>query len=321
MIDDESPKPSSPATDPSKSKFPIPLSPDDQTLYLKYREMFMPAARLSNYDEFSKWLFTVSATVGTFGAAFSNAAFTKLSGFGAIMFGIAVALVGLSLGMATFARTVDLPQEYWSTLEDMLGYAKTTVRWKHWLTLLGGILLGLALICASLAPSLSSIPLPVSPNAYVTYILGKDGVHVAFVLRGYAPGSVIEGSVLAVDDSEKTLAAGRSVAGNDGSANLDLMTAVPPAGAKQLEWRWTRTQGNSSLTQQGSVSLERSNADPQMKSAQQVGQSRGDKGCPRHPHSERGLAEKIARGCKESKGKPVTVQCLSGGFAVYDCPK
>jgi hypothetical protein len=317
---EELPKPNSFAPEPTNSKFPIPLSPDDQTLYLKYRELFMPAARLSNYDEFSKWLFTVSATVGTLGAAFSNAAFAKLSGFGAIIFGIAVGLVGLSLGMAMFARTVDLPQEYWSTLDDMLSYAKQTVRWKHRLTLLGGIFLGLALICASLAPSLSSISLPVSPNAYVTYILSKDGVHVVFVLKGYAPGSVIEAGVFAVNGSEKTLAAGRSVAGNDGNASLDLATAVPPAGAKELKWRWIRTKGNSSVTEQGSVSLESSIVGSQKKNAQGE-QSGADKGCPTDPHSERGLAERIARGCKESKSKSVTVQCLAGEFAVYDCSK
>jgi hypothetical protein len=269
---DEPQKPSFIIPEPPKSKFPIPLSPDDQALYLKYRDMFMPAARLSNYDEFSKWLFTVSAAVGTLGAAFSNAAFAKLSGFGAVMFGIAICLAGLSLGMATFARTVDLPQEYWSTLDDMLCYAKPTVKWKRRLTLLGGVFLCLALICASLAPSLSSIRLPASPNAYGTYVIAKDGAHVVFVLKSYSPGSSIEATVFAVDDAEKPVAAGRSVAGTDGNATLDLTIAVPPAGTKQLKWRWTRTQGNNSVSEEGSVSLENRIVGPQKKNVQE-GQS------------------------------------------------
>lgn len=81
-------------------------------------------------------------------------------------------------------------------------------------------------------------------------------MHLTFILKGYARGSAIEASVFAVDDREKTLAAGRSVAGSDGNANLDLTAAAPPAGAKQLKWRWTRTQGTNSVTEEGSVSLE-----------------------------------------------------------------
>ena len=99
---------------------PVPISPDKVELLKKYRELVMPAARLASYDDFAKWLFTIAATIGTLGAAFSNAALKSLGGTGAFIFFLGIVATGISLALAVVQRTIDITEPNWQSLEDML---------------------------------------------------------------------------------------------------------------------------------------------------------------------------------------------------------
>src|SRR6185437_13996030 len=107
---------------------PVPLPPDDVELLKKYRDIVMPAARLAGYDDFAKWLFTITAVIGTLGAAFSNSALKGLNGYGVTCFFLAVIATGLSLALAVIQRSIDIPKLNWHSLEDMLQKTERALR-------------------------------------------------------------------------------------------------------------------------------------------------------------------------------------------------
>src|SRR5262245_34466681 len=118
---------------------PRVMPPDEIDLFKKQRDLSLPAARITLLDEFAKWMFTVVAFVGTLGAAFSNTSFQKLSGFGLIMFSIAISLSGTSLAVAVVLRTIEPANPNWNSLPDMLKKGNKALKIKRVLAWIAGI--------------------------------------------------------------------------------------------------------------------------------------------------------------------------------------
>lgn len=114
-----------------------------------------PEKSLALLDDFAKWLFAVTAVVGTLGASFNVSGANNLSGTGKTLFAWAVVCVGGSLALAALAR---LPLgRHVNRYSDVSLAAHVAFVTKLRGGLLGGAaaLFALALILAGLSPLLS----------------------------------------------------------------------------------------------------------------------------------------------------------------------
>jgi hypothetical protein len=210
---------------------PRALSPDEVELFKKQRELALPAARIASYDEFAKWLFTIITVVGTLGAAFSNAAFKKLNGYGAVFFFLAIATTGVSLALAIILRSVEPGDANWYNLDDMLQKATAALKIKRTLAWAAGVLFATAIVLAGISPFASGDQ---SKDSTVTgralsYSYGKDGIHVTAALprRAQTVGEIRVSAMLPKDES--LIAAQRVVVDQQGIMRLDISSASIPA--------------------------------------------------------------------------------------------
>jgi hypothetical protein len=181
-----------------------PLSADDVTLLGRFREKFLPDTRIAASDAFAKWLFGLTATVATLGAAFSNAAFSQLKGFGIFAYGTAILLAGAGLAVATYALSIDMPDANWQSLEEMFSELKNPVRKKRYALRAASLLLALALAAAASAPllSLKVQDMPVEPSG-LKYSITANAVEATLIKDGLRPGSQLSLTILGVDQANK----------------------------------------------------------------------------------------------------------------------
>ena len=223
------------------STTPTPVAPDDLALFTRYRELFLPAARLTFYDDFAKWIFTVAATVGTLGAAFSSTAFGKLAGLGALAYGVAIILVGLALALATVARSTDLPEANWQSLQDMLAKLQPAVRRKRIQIRVAGAFLGAAFAFAALAPMLTTTGAPkevkpsLPPQLGLAYTVNQEELRATLLQRTAKPNQQVQARAVALTDKGQVLLAGASLrADADGLVSIDLSAKRVPAEATRI---------------------------------------------------------------------------------------
>ena len=203
------------------------MSPDEVDLLKKQRDLALPAARIASYDEFAKWLFTIITVVGTLGAAFSNAAFTKLNGMGAVLFFAAISATGVSLALAVILRTVDPGDANFQDLWDMIAKGQAALRVKRRLAWGAGICFALAIILAGMSPLASTDN--AGSGRVLSYSLGKDGIRVTAVLAR-PPRTVGELRVFAsLPSGVSLLAAQRAFADQQGLIRMDISSAPVPS--------------------------------------------------------------------------------------------
>jgi hypothetical protein len=209
---------------------PRPMSDDEVELLKKQRELALPAARIAAYDEFAKWLFTIITVVGTLGAAFSNAAFKKLTGLGSVLFFVAVATTGISLALAVILRSVEPGDANWPSLDDLLEKGKAALRLKRSLGWATGICFAAAIVLAGVSPLLSGNQTTdaTATGRTLAYSFGKDGIHVTGTF-GKHPQTIGEVRIYADGtSSEALLAAQRVAADPQGVMYFDITsTSIP----------------------------------------------------------------------------------------------
>lgn len=210
----------------------VPISPDEVDLLKKYRDIVMPAARLAGYDEFAKWLFTITAVIGTLGAAFSNSALKGLHGGGVIAFFLAIVATALALALAVIQRSIDVPKLNWQSLPDMLQKTEAALRIKRLLAWCAGSSFATALLLAGLAPFLTAASSP-DEAGRLAYSYGKDGVHVTLTLSSTTDAEV---EILAQSTSAGTLiAAQRAAADSKGLVRIDITSTPIPSGSTGVQ--------------------------------------------------------------------------------------
>ena len=57
------------------------VPPDEVETLKRFRLSFFPDARIASQETYAKWLFGLTTTIAALGTGFSNAAFSKLSGW------------------------------------------------------------------------------------------------------------------------------------------------------------------------------------------------------------------------------------------------
>ena len=141
--------------DTPTSTEPVVLAPDEIADYEQLRELISPATSLALLDDFAKWLFVIAAIVGTLGTSFGLSKANDLSGSGRAMFGVAVALVGLSLALASVARLPVPGRVNRYSPVSMEAHVARVVTLRGRLLFVAALLFAAALVLAGLA-SLSS---------------------------------------------------------------------------------------------------------------------------------------------------------------------
>jgi hypothetical protein len=225
----------------SKEK-PTVVPPEERKLFLAYREKFMPAARLDGYDDFAKWLFTIAATVGALGAAFSSVAVEKLSGIGLYMYLGAVVLAGSSLALAVRSRSLDLPDASWDSLDEMFDALKPFVPLKRSLTRWSSGLLAGSLILASWAPIGSRISTSSRDHhPSFTYSIDGDQMRVSILLETTTPHEAVTAHIDAnTDQGSTSLASVQAVSDAHRVARLDMVAKSLPHGVSSVTVYWPK---------------------------------------------------------------------------------
>jgi hypothetical protein len=164
-----------------------PMAQDEIDLMNQYRAAFIPLARLKATDDVAKWIFTITSIVGTLAVGFNSTAF-KIAGFSSVVFGSAIAILGISLALAAICVGLDVGTASIASLDSMTEEARRRLRTKRILVGLSCGAFSLALVVAALAPVLSGIQVE-KPN--VSYTL--NGKSFAFTARyHHSLGSQIE---------------------------------------------------------------------------------------------------------------------------------
>jgi hypothetical protein len=219
---------------PNPPSAAVPLAPDEVELLKKYRDVVMPAARLSGYDDFAKWLFTITAVIGTLGAAFSNSALKTLRGAGVTLFFLAIVATALSLAFAVIQRSIDLRKVNWHSLDDMLKKTESALHAKRFLAWCAGTSFAVALVLAGLAPFLTANS-PPDDRGKLAYAYGKDGIHATLTLS-QTMGTEAQVEILTQSASGGTLiAAQRAVTDASGLVHFDITSTQIPAGSTGVQ--------------------------------------------------------------------------------------
>lgn len=240
---------------------PQVLSADYVELLKKQRDLALPAARIASYDDFAKWLFTIITVVGTLGAAFSNAAFKKLNGNGAVLFFVAIAAIGVSLALAIILRSVEPGDANWQNLEDMLAKAQFALKVKRTLAWLAGVFFATAIVLAGVSPLVSgdqSRDSAVTGRA-ISYSFGKDGIHITATLPEPA-GSIGEVRVSAVLPKDESLIAAQRVAADaQGVMRMDITAASIPATSTAIKISFSCDSKDNNKKQEFVLSIQPAN--------------------------------------------------------------
>lgn len=205
----------------------VPISQDEVDLLKKYRDIVMPANRLAGYDEFAKWLFTLTAVIGTLGAAFSSTALKGLSGDGVKAFFLAVSATAVSLALAVIQRSIDIPKPNWQNLDDMIQKTEVALRIKRILAWFAGSFFAVAIILAGLAPFLTARSTPKEIKNSFTYSYGKDGILASAALTLPKNRTVKLDVVAESPTGQASIASQLSVTDINGSVKMSLSGAAP----------------------------------------------------------------------------------------------
>jgi hypothetical protein len=205
----------------------VPISQDEVDLLKKYRDIVMPANRLAGYDEFAKWLFTLTAVIGTLGAAFSSAALKGLSGDGVKAFFLAVSATAVSLALAVIQRSIDIPKPNWQNLDDMIQKTEVALRIKRILAWFAGSFFAAAIILAGLAPFLTARSTPEETRNSFTYSYGKDGILASAALTLPTDRTVKLDVIAGSPTGQTSIASQLAVTDINGSVKMSLSGAAP----------------------------------------------------------------------------------------------
>jgi hypothetical protein len=129
-----------------------PASKEEAEDLAELRRVISPTETLSVLDEFARWLFASTATVGTVGAGIGLTGAADLDDGGRWLFAVAVACVAISLALACLARVprrLDVNRYSRESLDSALS---ELAKRRGNLLYAAGILFAAALLLAGIAP-------------------------------------------------------------------------------------------------------------------------------------------------------------------------
>jgi len=197
------------------------MSPDETEQLKRFRDKFLPDARMEAQDTFAKWLFGLTTTVAALGTGFSNAAFAKLSSGGVLAYSFAVLAAGTGLAFAVLALGVELPDANWRSLDAMIAAFRKPLRNKKFWLMWATIGLGMSLTLAAIAVFTTAIQRrPTERPSGISARLSARKLEPGISLGGLRPGAPAELQVFE-EISGKTILVGafRQIADDSGQIN------------------------------------------------------------------------------------------------------
>jgi hypothetical protein len=171
------------------------LNPDEVKRFQELQEYFAVAATAKRLDDFAKWIFSAVTLVATLGTGFAMFSNQSLRPGAKVMFGIAMVLVGVSLGCAVMMLAPAFPQIKLGSPSDLNDKFSTAIKGRRKWTLAAAIFLSLAFVVAGLSPALSAItPQSKAPSDHpvnLTYSLVGTKVTITLQLQALQAGSPV----------------------------------------------------------------------------------------------------------------------------------
>jgi hypothetical protein len=153
--------------------------------------VFDPKAAVDRLDSYGKWLFTSAAIVGSLGAGFSNAAFSKLQGAGIWFFAAAIAAMGMCLFLASLSIAPHWVNVQIYDIASLRAAVQKQFKARKWELRGAGTLFATALVCSGASPLVSV--LTASEVPIVHYLLDEKGaLEAGLEANGLEPGTAVE---------------------------------------------------------------------------------------------------------------------------------
>ncbi len=171
------------------------LNPDEVKRFQELQEYFAVAATAKRLDDFAKWIFSTVTLVATLGTGFAMFSNQSLRAEAKVAFGIAMVLIGLSLGCAVMMLAQAFPQIKPGSPADLNEKFSAAIKGRRKWTFAAAIFLSLAFLVAGLSPALSAMApqpkLPTDHTANLTYSLIGKKVTIALQLQALRPESPV----------------------------------------------------------------------------------------------------------------------------------
>jgi hypothetical protein len=233
------------------------MPPDEVERLKRFREKLLPDTRIEAQDTFAKWLFGLTTTVAAVGTGFSNAAFTKLSSGGVLIYALAVLAAGLGLMFAVFALSVELPSANWQSLDGMIVAFRKPLRYKKWLLILATFCLGTSLTLAAFAVYTTARERGLAEHPSGLGIHWSERkLEPSISLEGLRPGAPGELQVFEEEPNKATLiGVYRQIADGNGQISYKAPELKIPPEAQGLKLELTYDRGDVTLTEKKEYSF------------------------------------------------------------------
>jgi hypothetical protein len=192
-----------------------------------------PQAGIERLDAYARWIFISAGVIAVLGVGLSAAAFSTLSGLGRVVFGIALAAVGLSVASSALSLALQSHPAGSSGGDPMLEDVDAEFAARRKLLVVACVSFAIALFLAGIAPLASGVRFPLSnegPHHSLTYNLDAVAGSFQATLSGndFGPGSAVELKLLGTPwDHDKSVVLPRSRAIVDGSGAAKLTVTMP----------------------------------------------------------------------------------------------
>lgn len=204
------------------------LTEQERNELQKLQALFDPEQSLKRLDDFTKWMFTIAATVGTLGAGFANSAFSTPTTWGQASLAAAILFVGLSLAIALNAIAPKArPIQYNpNSPESMRKAYNTPLRARSMALQWSAAMFGLGLLSAATSPLLSTIERSSSQdgNVDILYQYTADKkLSVELMVRDLKPKTTVDFALKSEPlESNQLLPRIRAIADEKGKATGKL---------------------------------------------------------------------------------------------------
>jgi len=230
------------------------LNPDEVKRFQELQEYFSVAATAKRLDDFAKWIFSTVTLVATLGTGFAMFNNQSLRSEAKVLFGIAMVLVGLSLGCAVMMLAPAFPQIKLGSPADLNDKFSTAIKGRRKWTFAAAIFLSLAFLAAGLSPALSSITPPPKPTAAqaasLTYSLIGKKVMIALQLQALRSTSPVSLKVSKITkdpklgDQVSVVYQNGFAAGSDGKAVANLSLEDSTVSPLKIEYSAVKADGH-----------------------------------------------------------------------------
>lgn len=199
----------------------VPTPPDEQQELTSLQSLFDPKSAMDRLDAYGKWIFGAATIVGTLGAGFSNAAFSKLRGFGVITFAAGVGIFGVALFFASLSIAPHWVEVKTTQLASLRTAVNSQFASRQKALTVAATTFGIALLLAAFSPLISLAERKTPPIVNYT-IDDKSNLDATLEGSEFSPGESVSLRLETADGVKTVLASAGGTADGGGHLKLEL---------------------------------------------------------------------------------------------------